>query len=128
MWTTWFYTLASVIMVSAIALIGLAVVAVQPQRLHSTHSDAGHCGVRARHGCGHPIRQNPEPADSSAAEPAARGGGNQRLCDGGTSGTTAWQAEARQNFLLMHAMGANTAGQIGSAVAGRVVLALLGGA
>jgi len=31
--TTWFYALASVIVVSAIALIGLAVVAVRPQRL-----------------------------------------------------------------------------------------------
>jgi len=32
--TTWRYALASVIAVCAIALIGLAVVAVQPQRLH----------------------------------------------------------------------------------------------
>ncbi len=31
-----------------------------------------------------------------------------------------------ENFLLMHAMGANTAGQIGSVVAGGVLLALLG--
>ena len=30
-----------------------------------------------------------------------------------------------QNFLLMNAMGANTAGQLGSVVAGGVVLALL---
>jgi oxaloacetate decarboxylase beta subunit len=36
------------------------------------------------------------------------------------------QDEDRQNFLLMHAMGANAAGQIASAVAGGVVLALLG--
>ncbi|MFQ5612385.1 MAG: sodium ion-translocating decarboxylase subunit beta, partial [Anaerolineae bacterium] len=32
-----------------------------------------------------------------------------------------------ENFLLMHAMGANTAGQLGSVIAGGVVLALLGG-
>jgi Na+-transporting methylmalonyl-CoA/oxaloacetate decarboxylase beta subunit len=32
------------------------------------------------------------------------------------------------NFLLMHAMGANTAGQLGSVVAGGVVLMLLSGA
>ncbi len=32
-----------------------------------------------------------------------------------------------QNFLLMHAMGANTAGQLGSVIAGGVVLALLAG-
>jgi sodium ion-translocating decarboxylase beta subunit len=32
-----------------------------------------------------------------------------------------------QNFLLMHAMGANTAGQLGSVIAGSVVLALLTG-
>jgi carboxybiotin decarboxylase len=32
------------------------------------------------------------------------------------------------NFLLMHAMGANTAGQLGSVVAGGVVLAMLTGA
>jgi oxaloacetate decarboxylase beta subunit len=32
-----------------------------------------------------------------------------------------------QNFLLMHAMGANTAGQLGSVVAGSVVLSLLAG-
>jgi sodium ion-translocating decarboxylase beta subunit len=36
------------------------------------------------------------------------------------------QEEDYENFLLMHAMGANTAGQIASAVAGGVVLALLG--
>ena len=33
-----------------------------------------------------------------------------------------------ENFLLMHAMGANAAGQLGSVVAGGVVLALLSGA
>ncbi len=33
-----------------------------------------------------------------------------------------------ENFLLMHAMGANTAGQLGSVIAGGVVLALLSGA
>ena len=32
-----------------------------------------------------------------------------------------------ENFLLMHAMGANAAGQLGSVVAGGVVLALLAG-
>lgn len=32
-----------------------------------------------------------------------------------------------ENFLLMHAMGANTAGQLGSVMAGGVVLALLAG-
>lgn len=32
-----------------------------------------------------------------------------------------------QNFLLMHAMGANTAGQLGSVIAGSVVLSLLAG-
>jgi len=32
-----------------------------------------------------------------------------------------------QNFLLMHAMGANTAGQLGSVIAGGVVLSLLTG-
>jgi len=35
------------------------------------------------------------------------------------------QEEDFENFLLMHAMGANTAGQIGSVMAGGVVLALL---
>ena len=37
------------------------------------------------------------------------------------------QEEDFENFLLMHAMGANTAGQIGSVMAGGVVLALLTG-
>lgn len=37
------------------------------------------------------------------------------------------QEEDHSNFLLMHAMGANTAGQIGSVMAGGVVLALLAG-
>lgn len=37
------------------------------------------------------------------------------------------QEEDFENFLLMHAMGANTAGQLGSVVAGGVVLALLSG-
>jgi len=32
------------------------------------------------------------------------------------------------NFLLMHAMGANTAGQLGSVIAGGIVLALMSGA
>jgi Na+-transporting methylmalonyl-CoA/oxaloacetate decarboxylase beta subunit len=32
-----------------------------------------------------------------------------------------------ENFLLMHAMGANAAGQLGSVVAGGVVLALVAG-
>ena len=36
------------------------------------------------------------------------------------------QEEDFENFLLMHAMGANTAGQIASVIAGGVVLALLG--
>jgi len=35
--------------------------------------------------------------------------------------------EDYENFLLMHAMGANAAGQLGSVVAGGVVLALLAG-
>jgi hypothetical protein len=30
------------------------------------------------------------------------------------------------NFILMHAMGANTAGQLGSVIAGGILLALLG--
>ncbi len=38
------------------------------------------------------------------------------------------QEDALDNFLLMHAMGANTAGQLGSVVAGGVVLMLLSGA
>jgi oxaloacetate decarboxylase beta subunit len=32
-----------------------------------------------------------------------------------------------ENFLLMHAMGANVAGQLGSVIAGGVVLALITG-
>jgi oxaloacetate decarboxylase beta subunit len=35
------------------------------------------------------------------------------------------QEADRENFLLMHAMGANTAGQLGSVVAGGIVLALM---
>lgn len=38
------------------------------------------------------------------------------------------QQEDFSNFLLMHAMGANTSGQIGSVLAGGVVMALLAGA
>jgi oxaloacetate decarboxylase beta subunit len=37
------------------------------------------------------------------------------------------QEEDYSNFLLMHAMGANTSGQIGSVLAGGVVMALLAG-
>jgi carboxybiotin decarboxylase len=37
------------------------------------------------------------------------------------------QAEDPQNFLLMHAMGANTAGQLGSVIAGGVLLVLVSG-
>ena len=35
--------------------------------------------------------------------------------------------EDYENFLLMHAMGANTAGQLGSVIAGGVLLALMAG-
>jgi oxaloacetate decarboxylase beta subunit len=38
------------------------------------------------------------------------------------------QEEDYNNFLLMHAMGANVSGQIGSVIAGGVVLALVAGA
>ncbi len=37
------------------------------------------------------------------------------------------QEEDFSNFILMHAMGANTAGQLGSVIAGGILLALLGG-
>ena len=37
------------------------------------------------------------------------------------------QEEDFENFILMHAMGANTAGQLGSVMAGGIVLALLTG-
>lgn len=37
------------------------------------------------------------------------------------------QDEDFENFLLMHAMGANTAGQLGSVMAGGILLALVGG-
>jgi oxaloacetate decarboxylase beta subunit len=37
------------------------------------------------------------------------------------------QDEDFENFLLMHAMGANTAGQLGSVMAGGVLLALVSG-
>ncbi len=36
------------------------------------------------------------------------------------------QEEDYSNFILMHAMGANTAGQLGSVIAGGILLALLG--
>ncbi len=36
------------------------------------------------------------------------------------------QEDDFSNFILMHAMGANTAGQLGSVIAGGVLLALLG--
>jgi Na+-transporting methylmalonyl-CoA/oxaloacetate decarboxylase beta subunit len=36
------------------------------------------------------------------------------------------QEEDFENFLLMHAMGANAAGQVASVVAGGVLLALMG--
>ena len=36
------------------------------------------------------------------------------------------QRESFDNFLLMHAMGANAAGQVASVVAGGVLLALMG--
>jgi oxaloacetate decarboxylase beta subunit len=34
--------------------------------------------------------------------------------------------EDYDNFILMHAMGANTAGQLGSVIAGGVLLAMVG--
>jgi sodium ion-translocating decarboxylase beta subunit len=37
------------------------------------------------------------------------------------------QEEDYENFLLMHAMGANTAGQLGSVIAGGILLALMSG-
>jgi oxaloacetate decarboxylase beta subunit len=67
---------------------------------------------------------------------ASRGGFNPLL---GAAGISAFPMAARvvnrvgleedyENFLLMHAMGANTAGQVASVVAGGVLLALLGAA
>jgi oxaloacetate decarboxylase beta subunit len=66
---------------------------------------------------------------------AVSGGGLNPLL--GAAGISAFPMAARvvnrvgleedfENFLLMHAMGANTAGQIASVVAGGVLLALLG--
>ncbi|KAB2854746.1 MAG: sodium ion-translocating decarboxylase subunit beta, partial [Anaerolineae bacterium] len=37
------------------------------------------------------------------------------------------QEEDYENFILMHAMGANTAGQLGSVMAGGILLALVTG-
>jgi oxaloacetate decarboxylase beta subunit len=37
------------------------------------------------------------------------------------------QEEDFENYLLMHAMGANTAGQLGSVMAGGILLALVSG-
>jgi oxaloacetate decarboxylase beta subunit len=37
------------------------------------------------------------------------------------------QDEDYENFILMHAMGANTAGQLGSVIAGGLLLALVAG-
>jgi len=37
------------------------------------------------------------------------------------------QDEDFENFILMHAMGANTAGQLGSVIAGGLLLALVNG-
>jgi oxaloacetate decarboxylase beta subunit len=37
------------------------------------------------------------------------------------------QDEDFENFILMHAMGANTAGQLGSVIAGGLLLALVSG-
>jgi oxaloacetate decarboxylase beta subunit len=37
------------------------------------------------------------------------------------------QEADRDNYLLMHAVGANVAGQIGSVIAGGILLAWLGG-
>jgi oxaloacetate decarboxylase beta subunit len=56
----------------------------------------------------------------------------------GASGISAFPMSARiiqrfgqeydsQNFLLMHAMGSNAAGQLGSVIAGGVVLAIMAG-
>ncbi|MGO0576758.1 sodium ion-translocating decarboxylase subunit beta [Ornithinimicrobium panacihumi] len=50
-------------------------------------------------------------------ERARAGGGPERV-----------EAQHVDNFLLMHAMGANAAGQIASCVAGGVLLALMGAA
>ena len=38
------------------------------------------------------------------------------------------QKEDPQNFLLMHAISANVSGQIGSVIAGGLILSLVGGA
>lgn len=37
------------------------------------------------------------------------------------------QEEDYENFILMHAMGANTAGQLGSVIAGGLLLAIVTG-
>jgi Na+-transporting methylmalonyl-CoA/oxaloacetate decarboxylase beta subunit len=50
-----------------------------------------------------------------------------RLSHGGRLAAQVAQEEDYNNFLLMHAMGANTAGQLGSVVAGGLLLALVVG-
>ena len=71
---------------------------------------------------------------AKALNAATRGRMNPLL---GAAGISAFPMAARvvnrvgleedfENFLLMHAMGANTAGQVASVVAGGVLLALLG--
>jgi Na+-transporting methylmalonyl-CoA/oxaloacetate decarboxylase beta subunit len=71
---------------------------------------------------------------AKALNAASRGRFNPLL---GAAGISAFPMAARvvnrvgleedfENFLLMHAMGANTAGQVASVVAGGVLLALLG--
>jgi Na+-transporting methylmalonyl-CoA/oxaloacetate decarboxylase beta subunit len=71
---------------------------------------------------------------AKAPNAASRGHFNPLL---GAAGISAFPMAARvvnrggleedfENFLLMHAMGANTAGQVASVVAGGVLLALLG--
>jgi hypothetical protein len=49
----------------------------------------------------------------------------QRALEGGGAKRIAHE-EDFSNFILMHALGANTAGQLGSVIAGGVLLALLG--
>ena len=61
-----------------------------------------------------------------ARQPADRRRRHQRVPDGRARRAAVAQEEDFENFLLMHAMGANAAGQIASVVAGGVLLALMG--
>ena len=99
-----------------------------PQPPDAGHPAAGHCGLRLRHRRRRAAGQADEHVlQGSKINPLIGSAGVSAVPMAARVSQKVGQKDNPANFLLMHAMGPNVAGVIGSAVAAGVLLALFGG-